>query len=408
MAPDTIGSSESHIGRRLREVRYWRRKSLRVVAGLAGISESHLSRLETGQRALDRRSLLVALANALEISPQELTALPVPSPGDGGVDVQVRAVRWALMAVTTGQPGGQVVPVDVLRDRVAQMREVRRRAAFTEVGESLADVIRDVHTSIADRHDISELLELAVVVHVHLTAMWLRDASAPLDLRWLVATLAADAAREHGESTTLATAAYGSALTLLSAGAFDLAQAELDAAPLPATTPDTAGLIGMLAMTRALLAASDGRPGDVAAPMESAAELAARVGDETGGGQNDRLGFGFGPTNIGLWRMALALEAGEPDRAASIAEDVHPERHPFATRQAAYWIDYGRALSQLRGCHEDAVRALRRAEVIFPTRVHRNPFARETIAGLTVRARRDAVGRELRGMAYRMGLHRVG
>jgi hypothetical protein len=34
----------------------------------------------------------------------------------------------------------------------------------------------------------------------------------------------------------------------------------------------------------------------------------------------------------------------------------------------------------------------------------RNPFVRDVLAELLVRARRDAVGRELRGMAYRAGL----
>jgi transcriptional regulator with XRE-family HTH domain len=43
-----------------------------VIVGLAGISESYLSLLETGKRALDRRSLIVALATALEVSPSEL------------------------------------------------------------------------------------------------------------------------------------------------------------------------------------------------------------------------------------------------------------------------------------------------------------------------------------------------
>jgi transcriptional regulator with XRE-family HTH domain len=33
------------IGQRLREIRHWRGKTLRVVAELAGISESYLSRL---------------------------------------------------------------------------------------------------------------------------------------------------------------------------------------------------------------------------------------------------------------------------------------------------------------------------------------------------------------------------
>ena len=50
------------IGRRLRRIRLWRRKSQTVVAGLAGISESYLSLLETGKRALNRRSLIVVPA----------------------------------------------------------------------------------------------------------------------------------------------------------------------------------------------------------------------------------------------------------------------------------------------------------------------------------------------------------
>ncbi len=66
------------IGRRLREVRYWRRKSLRAVAELAGLSESYLSRLERGERPVDRRSTLEALAAALEVAPGELTAAGTP------------------------------------------------------------------------------------------------------------------------------------------------------------------------------------------------------------------------------------------------------------------------------------------------------------------------------------------
>lgn len=59
--------------------------------------------------------------------------------------------------------------------------------------------------------------------------------------------------------------------------------------------------------------------------MEAAAELAEHTGEP--GEDNDHLGFGFGPTNVGLWSKALALEADEPDRAVSIAESVQPERH---------------------------------------------------------------------------------
>jgi hypothetical protein len=69
-----------------------------------------------------------------------------------------------------------------------------------------------------------------------------------------------------------------------------------------------------------------------------------------------------------------------------------------------YWVDYGRALARMRGRHDDAVRAFRRAEQISPRRVHRNPYAREVIVKLVSRARHDAVGVELREMARRAGL----
>jgi hypothetical protein len=64
--------------------------------------------------------------------------------------------------------------------------------------------------------------------------------------------------------------------------------------------------------------------------------------------------------------VRLALEAGEPDRAVSLAEGLHPERNPFPTNRTYYWVGYGGALAQLRGRHDDAVRALRRAETLYP------------------------------------------
>jgi hypothetical protein len=61
-------------------------------------------------------------------------------------------------------------------------------------------------------------------------------------------------------------------------------------------------------------------------------------------------------------------------------------------------------LARQRGRRDEAVLALRDAERLAPLRLHRSPFARETLDELLARSKRDAVGRELRGMAYRAGL----
>lgn len=106
---------------RLRRIRRARGKSLRVVAGLVGTSKSQLDRIERGEVALDRLSEIVALADVLQISPSELMRLPVPAPANGNTDSTIEAVRRVLEAVDQDLPGGLVLPVDVLADRVDQL-----------------------------------------------------------------------------------------------------------------------------------------------------------------------------------------------------------------------------------------------------------------------------------------------
>jgi hypothetical protein len=178
-----------------------------------------------------------------------------------------------------------------------------------------------------------------------------------------------------------------------------LAETELESLSVPTNSPESMQLAGMLALSRSLVAASDRRPGDVDAPLEYAAELAQRTG------QGNAYWMGFGPTNVGIWRMTAALEVGDHAGAAALAEGVNPDEHPSRERQATYWIEYGRALARLRGREADAVMAFRRGEILYPIRLQRNMFARDVLAELLTRVRRGSpVDRELRGMAYRAGL----
>ena len=390
------------IGQRVRRIRKARGKSQEVIAGLAGISPPTLSRIENGKHPLDSLSQLVGLANALEIPPSDLTRLPVPAPANGHTDSTIESVRLALDAIDIDKPGGLIIPVEVLRDRVTQIHQQRRACQFADVATALPGLIRDLHTTLNTGRDHDELLELAVYLHVHVTRLWLLHAAGPTDLLRRTVFLARRLAQQRDEVATLAMAAFGAADVLLTGGAFALGQVELDSLTLPPTTADNAGLACLVTATHAVAAALDGRPGDAVAPMDAAAELAERFGAT---GEVDSRGFVYCPTDAGVYRMWLALEAGEPDRAVSIAQDVHPERHPVPVMRTYYWVDYGLALARVRGRHDDAVVALRTAEDIFPTKVRRDPMVRDVIAGLLARSRRDSpMDRQLRGMAYRAGL----
>ena len=301
------------IGRRLREVRRARRKSLRVVAGLAGISAAHLSRLETGQRALDRRSLIVALANALEVAPSELTGAVTAIPRTGADDVALSQVRLALLAVGMGEPAGEAQPAERLEARVTEIIAGQNDCRAAEVGAALPSLIRDLHTTVDDARDERTVLRLLALAHMQGTQAWLTMIGAPMDLAWQAAILARQAAERLDEAIPLAVSAYGTALGLLAAGAFDLASRTLTAVDVPLVR----------------------------------------------------------------------------------TQDM---------RRSVYWREYSRALARLPKQHDAAVMMLRKAERISPEHVQRHPFTRETIAELVTRARRDAVGRELRGIAYRAGL----
>ncbi|MGH3854122.1 MAG: hypothetical protein ACRDR6_11630 [Pseudonocardiaceae bacterium] len=166
-------------------------------------------------------------------------------------------------------------------------------------------------------------------------------------------------------------------------------------------TADTAGLVCDLTMLHAHAAVRAGHPDDAVAPLDAAAELAGRFGATA---EADPLGFLAEPTDVALHRMSVALEVGDPEQVVHIARDTTPENHPFRIGQAQIWRNHGKALARLRGRHDDAVRALRTAEGLFPAVVLRDPFVRDTLAVLLRHSRRDAGGQELQGMARRAGL----
>jgi tetratricopeptide (TPR) repeat protein len=330
-----------------------------------------------------------------------LTELAVAPPGEPATEVAVDEVRRALLEIGMGRLAGVPQPVEQLRARVNALLDAQQHCQHDQVGALLPALIRDLHTAAnAKGGNRAEALALVPLLHVQGTQAWLRDVGASLDLAWSAVALARQAAAELDDPGVLGVAAFGAAHGLMTAGTFDLAAEQLDDALRIVGTVDSdrQQLTGMLTLTRSLLAAASGHRADVAPTLEQAAELAARTGE------GNACWFGFGPTNIGTWEMAVALEDGDHGRAVAVAERLHADHIPSPQRRAAYWADYGRALTRVRGRTDEAVAALRRAELISPTRVHRHPFARETVTELLGRVRRDAVGRELRGIAYRAGV----
>ncbi len=97
---------EITIGARLRTLRRWRGKTQVELAGLAGLSPSFISMVETGQRPLDRRSHIAAVASALRVSETDMVGGPHLSRDRQQSDphMTIPALREALQTNTLNVP----------------------------------------------------------------------------------------------------------------------------------------------------------------------------------------------------------------------------------------------------------------------------------------------------------------
>lgn len=389
------------IGRRLREIRVWRGLSLRAAAELAGFSHAYLSLIERGERPVERRSTLEALAEALQVAPSELTGARSRATQDRESGPAVAALRLALADAELGEP----VEVDPqpwpeVAERLAAMNAIRPRADYAELARLLPPLILDLHAHVQGEHRASALAglvdcysaaqfltkNLGVPDLAQVASRHVRDATAALSgPEW-------DGLAAWSRAQAISQTARDKAFTVATGAADDVA-GELD-------RPQVIEVYGSLHLTAALAAMTLGRTDTASEHVGEAAEVAARPGIGTGFGH-----LWFTPGNVDIWRTMLAVEQGDGGRAVEIARGVDPATLPESpNRQAAWWIDIGRGLAMERGTRDEAVGAFRTAEQLAPQRFRANVFAREVVTDLLARARRDAGGRELRGMAHRMGV----
>ncbi|WP_230465479.1 hypothetical protein [[Actinomadura] parvosata] len=153
----------------------------------------------------------------------------------------------------------------------------------------------------------------------------------------------------------------------------------------------------MLRLTAALACMIAGDHAGADAHATEAQQLAVRVGDRADAWQ------WFGRSNVGSWRTLLAVEAGEPGRALDHASQVERGALPSRGRRASLAIEKSRAHAML-GHIKQAAAELRQAEKLSPNRIYNNPLVQDLVLDLLQRAPHGATAREIRGLAWRMGV----
>ncbi|HEX7660480.1 MAG TPA: helix-turn-helix transcriptional regulator [Pseudonocardiaceae bacterium] len=397
----TMHLDDVQIGQRIREIRIWRGMSLSAAAGLAGMSASYLSLLERGLRPVTRRATVEALAHAFRVSPVDLTGRPHVSATRAGSELcgAMAPVAEALAAWSIGEfPDSTGRPWHEVTAELGRFNTVLRAdsdyAAQTAI---LPRLIGDLLAAVAEpTHRRTALIGLIDAYHATGNiARRLGYVGVPA----LAVERMRQAAHELDDPVWTAFVAWSRAHYLGGTNRSRQYELATRAADSAGACPE---IRGMANLTAALAAAAQGRADIARLHLSEAAAIADGIGADVGPWRGN-VNMQFGRTNVGIWRVSIAVELGGGGRVAEIAAGVRPETIT-RSRQAGFWIDYGRGLLAERRTRDRGITALLRAESLAPQQVRNHLFLREAVAGLLAAARRDAGGRELRGLAYRMGV----
>jgi len=390
------------IGKRVRQVRNWRRMTVTATAGLAGMSVSQLSRLERGERAISKRATLEALARALRVSPTELTGKPyVPT---DEVSNRAHAAVVAIEDVLAGWQIGDIPDTpsrpwpEVVAD-LDQLELLMSKANWADVATMVAALIRDLLVAVSEpEHRRAALVGL---LNAYQSAAYVTKHLGFPGLPMLGVERMRQVAEALDDPVWSAQVVWEHAVILNGTNRARQYEISVAAADMTTARPETRGMANL---TAALAAATQGN-GDLAQTHLTEAAALAELLDEDVSPWAQTM---FGRTNVGIWAVTVGVELGYGAKVAELAAKVVRPESITTGRQAALWIDYGRGLLADKQTRERGLAALLRAEKLAPQRVRNDFFVREAVSDLLGMVQREAVGRELRGLAYRMGVNPIG
>ena len=390
------------LGRKIAAERRRRGLSQPELARMIDRSVAWVSQVERGVRKVDRMSVLETLATALEVPLGELAAeAPVVAavteepPGAAGLRL-VLSGAYALQAML----GSRRPPaISTLRTKAGQAWDLAHAGRYTDLTGLLGGLVPDLETAArtVPGHRRAEVFELMAATYQACSAA-LAKLGEP-EAAWIAADRAMAAAERAGNPMLVAAGAFRLVFVFLAARhhgqAGETARTAAGALQPMADQgdPQAMSLCGALTLQRAVTASRLNDPDAAYRHLEQARQIAERLGE----GRND-CNTEFGPANVALHEVAVAVELGDAGRALRAAATVDttglsPER------QARLLIDVARAHAQRRQAHE-AVTALRQAEAITPEQVRGHDLVRQLISDLLTM--QDPPTAELRALAGRL------
>lgn len=389
-----------------------RRRGLSQVelARLLRRSESWVSQVERGVRQVDRRSVLERLADTLEVSVGDLTGEVIGT--RHALDESTNTLE-ELRLTLSGHPvlgallgpKPQDVSVANLSADVTRAWELVHASSYEELGGLLSRLVVDLETVVraAPPRQRRRLLELLAEAYQVVAALFAKVAD--IDASWVASDRALMTAEQLGNPLAVLASQFRMAHTFLAGGRLDqarhsattaIAGLKRSAGPAQRDELPALSLLGAFELVLAIVSAREGERSAAYLHLDRARGLADRIGS----GRDD-FGTEFGPDNVSMHEVSVAVELGDAGRALDVAADLDlsglsPERC------SRFLIDIARAHAQRRRPQE-TLTALLEAEKFGPEQVRDHPLVRQLVRDDLQRAGRRPPP-ELRDLARRIGI----
>jgi transcriptional regulator with XRE-family HTH domain len=363
------------LGRKIAFHRTRRGLSQRDFGAMVDRSETWVSQVERGIRHIDRMTVLRQVAEALEVPLAELAAdTPIvaeassrPAPA-AELRMLLSSSLALSMAVTRPQA---TADMQALAERTEQAWRLAHAAGYDELIPLLTDLIPAVEGAVRASRGAAQRAANKVLARLYHASAAALVKLGELAAAWVAVDRAIGAAERAGDRLLMGEGAFRLTLVFQACRQYDQAEhaaATAVTALAPLVDEGVVGamsLQGALRLQLAVIAARQNHADEAYAFLRAARVMA----DQLGVDRND-YNTEFGPTNVALHQVAVAVELGDAGAALRAAALIDAAGLS-AERQARLLIDVARAQVQRRNA-EAAIRALVDAERITPeqTRHH--------------------------------------
>jgi transcriptional regulator with XRE-family HTH domain len=378
------------VGGRVAEERKLAGLTQQQLATRANVSTSLIRAVEQGTRPASP-AFVSAVSRALSVGVPDLLGQPYPRENyaDHRLFATVPGLRREMAAYRL-PPDESVRPRSLpeLTTAVAEASRLRHDVNLASLGSRLPALLEELRAAVWMLDGDGRQRAYGLLAETYYAVDQVLSKLGHVDLASLAVDRYEWAAERSGDPLAVLVGHYRRAGELISAGDWDSAARFLESSrcsiedQLGGADPVTLSVWGNLHLKSGLAAARAGRRQECYAHLDEARETARRIGTD-----RDDYRLFFGPTNVEIWSVGLAVEMCDGTEAVKRAEGVHFPAGTPRERVGHHHIDTARAWL-LHGNRERALASLVTARHTAPQQTRYHPMVHETVRVLARQDRR--------------------